>query len=337
MGIITNGFLIGAKKSAGGINFLRLKGQQVFRNKPQVSAGYVPTPAQVLQRSLQAELTRSVRENLTLRNLIAYGWDRHHTKRSNANEFQREALRLFTRESDSTLSLIGDKESRMSDAASVGYDNYVISRMAEGAMPLTRSKWEFPFDAFSVNNGVVSLNASGMEAAKQNLGARYSQDFVNDEQFRIVVLELPGSISEEVLPYTPAQASSVVAIAAAAPAVRNGEVVGWVYSTPVTLDFNIVDDGTPRLSTASYNGVDVTTGQAVTAVADALLILTGYNLEYSDMEVHVTESGLWSPITDFFTNVQDTKTLVEAKTGPGLDGATVDGVRQGVTVLWPVA
>ena len=52
MGIIVNGFLIGSKKSAGGINFYKRMGKTCFRNKPTLSKDYVPSSAQMLQRNV---------------------------------------------------------------------------------------------------------------------------------------------------------------------------------------------------------------------------------------------------------------------------------------------
>lgn len=334
MGIITNGFLIGSKKSAGGINFLRVKGQQIFRNKPQVSANYVPSPAQVLQRSLQSELTRSIRNSEVLRDLIASGWGRHVAKRTNANEFQREALRLFTREADSTLSLISQKESRMETAAGVGYDQYIIQQMASGMMPLTRSKFEFPFEAVSNENGVISRVAEGEDAVKQTLGFKFSQDYVNNVPFQLVVLTAPGAIEKLEMPFTPAEASAVVLVCVAAPAVRNGEVVGWMYSTAVTLDFNIVDDGTPRLSALRYNGTDITTGPAQLVHEDELLQIQGYNLDASQMTLKLQATTNWFPLSDVTTIVQSTETLVEVSIDASIEAEMLEGIRVGATQIW---
>lgn len=237
MGIVTNGFLIGARKSSGGINFLKIRGQQVFRNKPQISKDYVPSAAQVLQRSLQSALTRGIRANDVLQELIASGWDRHVVKYTNANEFQREALRLFTREADGTLSPISEKESRIQAAETAGFAEYVIEQMASGKMSFTKSTWSFPDEAVSVASGVLSAVPAGVESAKQYLGNKYSQDYVNDEPFKAVVLESPGSITSNALPFTPATPGDVVLVAIAAPRVQNGEIVGYLYSNAKPLAF----------------------------------------------------------------------------------------------------
>lgn len=237
MGIVSNGFLIGARKSSGGINFLKIRGQQVFRNKPQISKDYVPSSAQVLQRSLQSALTKGIRANDTLQALIASGWDRHVVKYTNANEFQREALRLFTREADGTLSLISEKESRMQAAETAGYAEYVIKQMASGKMPFVKSTWSFPDSAISVVDGALTAVTAGVESAKQYLGSKYSQDFVNDEPFRAIVLTSPGAIADNALPFTPATPENVVLVAIAAPKVQNGEIVGYLYSNAKPLNF----------------------------------------------------------------------------------------------------
>lgn len=337
MGIITNGFLIGAKKSAGGINFLKLRGQQVFRNKPQISASYVPTPAQILQRSLQSALTRSLKESSEIQTLIGAGWDRHDRKRTNANEFQRDALRLFTREADSTLSLIGDKESRMNEAATMGYAEYVISRMALGDMPLTKSTFEYPEEAISIEAGVASVNEEGVLSIKQYLGEKYTQDFVNGFAPRLVVLETPGTISLQEFPYTPVTPANVVSIAVAFPRSRNGEIVGWIYSTAVTPDFSYVDPTIPTVATVSVGGVDVTNERAVALNDGDPVKITGTNLANVPISLRIDGNPSAISVSNIVDITARTETELDGTVKPAADGFIVTGVIVGGYELWPKA
>lgn len=231
MGIITNGFLIGSRKSAGGINFLRLKGQQVFRNKPQVSAQYVPSGAQVVQRSLQAALTKAIKADADILMLVSGGWDRHDAKRTNMNEFMRFAARVFTREADGSLSTIADKESRMTAAEAAGYDVYIRQKIATGDLPLTKSSFAFP-SALVVRTATgVTLNPDAVNSVKQELGLRFSQDFVNTTPFEVVSISAAGVVSVAELTATEIALSAGTPFAIRAAATRSGSIYRYVIST----------------------------------------------------------------------------------------------------------
>lgn len=334
MGIIQNGFLIGAKKSAGGITFARVKGQQTFRNKSQVSANYVPTAAQNLQRSLQASVTTAVRSSRVLLELALSGWNRHPLKRTNENEFIREAVRLFTREGDSSLSLISEKESRMVAAETAGYDTYLIQAMAEGRMPLTKSNFAFPWEAVSVSGGVLSFNEAGVESVKQFLGMKYTQDYVNSVPFRLVVLSSPGSIDVVSAPYTPADPDLVVSVAIAAPRVRNGVVSGYLYSTAMVIDWNAVDPDAATLTSLTLNGTESIENASVTPQNGDTIVLTGANLNAGLITGYGTGMAQVNPLNAMLDITSSSATSITGTVLQPLGEAELNWLEQDGIRIW---
>ena len=334
MGIITNGFLVGSKKSAGGINFLRIKGQQVFRNKPQVSANYVPSHAQILQRSLQSSLTKAIKNNEQLQNLINYGWDRHIIKRTNSNEFQRDALRLFTRNADSSLSLIGDKEDRMAIADSIGYDKYILDRMAAGDIAFTKSKFEFPSEAVYTSGGTAAFLGANVEAIKQMLGNKYSQDYVNSEPFVFVVLESSGTISVMPAPYTPTSAVDVVKVAVAAPAVQNGNIVVWLYSSSVELDFDQVNIPVPTVTDVKLDGSSVFSQKPFTWSSGESVTLTGANIADGDIRMYNSSTSSWLTTPTEITIGSRSATTAALTRASGPVNYEISSIEIGNVVVW---
>ena len=99
MGIIVNGFLIGSKKSAGGINFYKRMGKTCFRNKPTLSKDYVPSSAQTLQRNVMkfcGNLAKATENNLIL---MKGGWggNKKSTGETNYNNIVRALVYGITR------------------------------------------------------------------------------------------------------------------------------------------------------------------------------------------------------------------------------------------------
>lgn len=178
MGIIQSGFLISAKKSAGGINFYQAGGQTRFRNKPQVSKSYVPSSAQVLQRNVVAAVGRWLSGSAVNRQLIAalWGGGGKTPAMSNFSNIVRFFVRQITRDS-SGLAV-------SSFTAAVNLDRFVADPGSEVSSWQLLSRSSFP----PINESVLIPEAGGGASLSYTLVAEYkallaatvSREFDND-------------------------------------------------------------------------------------------------------------------------------------------------------------
>lgn len=241
MGIIVNGFLIGSKKSAGGINFYKRMGKTCFRNKPTLSKDYVPSSAQMLQRDVMkfcGNLAKATENNLIL---MKGGWggNKKSTGETNYNNIVRALVYGITRDyRTGEIVTSGDAAANLENAKTMGGKYFATE------MPLTRSVYkEFPLSGITMKTATAApkLDTGMVSEYKNYLAANFSREYLNDIAPRIVVfpsdsqtggLDLCQIVEQGGTVAKPA--TSFVAVAFARESIASmGKAIDWAISEAV--------------------------------------------------------------------------------------------------------
>lgn len=190
-------------KSAGGINFYKSAGVQVFRNKPTLPEDYVPTQAQLSQRSSYAAARRLIRGSTAMLWLKKCGWNRRPRtgQASPYNLLMRNIVGPSTRSPDGSVLPATEIANRRSLLASdpTRYFNHYCALSETWLPTMNASEYEVNQDG----TGYFVLSRSIWLDALRKLGKR-SQDFGDGSDLTLLpalVVMISGVQISENIPF----------------------------------------------------------------------------------------------------------------------------------------
>lgn len=234
MAIISNGFLISARKSAGGLNLYKRKGVQCLRNKPVRNPGYQASAAQAQQNTVFSLVTAFKASVAGMDALIRGGWGEavKGKGRTSFNNWSSAVLSAITRSEDGRL-LRGDAR-----ATSIAAFETNPGKVFRDRCPLTKSMYpnvgEGATAAIATGDGatgvVITIPEAVIVAWKQQLPTSYQNAAdVSKDIVYVTSDALVDTITAPFFTATPASADGTITVTVPNAVVAAGDVLKVAY------------------------------------------------------------------------------------------------------------